>query len=62
MSLNVHRHRSHSKYHDEFLDFIKSVDFKKTVHELTIGNYRDFLKDWGELQVALPNAVNVTVY
>lgn len=54
--------QSYSKYHDEFLDFIKSVDFDKTVHELTIGNYRNFLKDWGEIQVALPNAVSVTVY
>lgn len=54
--------QSYSKYHTAFLTFIKSIDFKKTVHELTVGNYRDFLKDWGELQVKFPNAVSVSVY
>lgn len=54
--------QSYSKYHTQFLDFIKSIDFKKEVHELTVGNYRDFLNDWGEIQVQLPNAVSVSVY
>ncbi len=53
---------SYAKYHEGFLDFVKSIEFQKTVHELTVGNYRDFLKDWGELQVVLPNAVSVTVF
>ncbi len=53
---------AYSKYHTAFLTFVKSIDFKKTVHELTVGNYRDFLKDWGELEVRLPNAVSVTVF
>lgn len=53
---------SYSKYHTAFLTFAKSVDFKKTVNELTVGNYRDFLKDWGEIEVQLPNAVSVSVY
>lgn len=53
---------AYAKYHAGFLGFVKSVDFEKTVHELTIGNYRDFLKDWGELEVVLPNAISVTVF
>lgn len=54
--------QSYSKYHEQFLDFIKSVDFRKDVHELTVANYRNFLKDWGNIQVKLPNAVSVSVY
>lgn len=54
--------QSYAKYHQQFLDFVKSVDFSKTVHELTIGNYRDFLKNTGEIVVQFPNAVSVSVY
>ncbi len=53
---------AYSKYHTAVLTFAKSIDFKKTRHELTVGNYRDFLKDWGEIEVKLPNAVIVTVW
>lgn len=54
--------QSYSKYHAGFLDFVKSIDFRKDVHELTIANYRSFIKKWGEIQVVLPNAISVTVY
>lgn len=54
--------QSYQKYHPQFMDFVKSIDFKKSVHELTVGNYRDFLFEWGEIEVKFPNAVSASTY
>ncbi len=50
-------------YHDLFLSFMKSVDFKKEFHELTIGNYpHDFINPRSSIEVPLKNAVSTTTY
>jgi hypothetical protein len=53
---------SYSNWHTLFMSFFKSVNFKKSYHELAVGNYRNFLKDWGTIDVIYPNAVSRTVY
>ena len=53
---------SYGMYADAFQSFVKSIDMKKAYNELSIGNYRNFLRDWGTLEVKMPNAVSKTVY
>ena len=49
-------------YSEKFFSFIKTINFKKEFHELAIGNYRDFLRKGGTLNVPLPNGVSRSVY
>ncbi len=53
---------SYSNYHVQFMDFFKSITFKKSYHELAVGDYRNFLNDWGTVNVAFPNAVSRSTY
>lgn len=53
---------SYSKYHVQFMDFFKSITFKKAYHELAVGDYRNFLNDWGTVNVPFPNAVSRSTY
>ena len=53
---------SYSNYHVQFMDFFKSISFKKAHHELAVGDYRNFLNDWGTVNVAFPNAVSRSTY
>lgn len=53
---------SYGTYADAFQSFVKSIDMKKAYHELGVGNYRNFLRDWGTLEVQMPNAVSKTIY
>ena len=49
-------------YADTFFSFMKTINFKKEFHELAIGNYRDFLRKKGTLNVPLPNGISRSVY
>jgi hypothetical protein len=53
---------SYSRWHQSFLSFFKTVTFKKSYHELKVGNHWNFLKDWGTIEVIFPNAVSRSVY
>lgn len=53
---------SYKKYHAAFLAFFKSINFKKSYHELAVGDYRNFLSEWGTIDVPFPNAVSRSVY
>jgi hypothetical protein len=53
---------SYGQYHQAFLAFFKSINFKKAYHESTVGNYRNFLSGWGTINVPFPNAVSRSVY
>ena len=53
---------SYSKYHVQFMDFFKSISFKKYYHEQVIGDYRNFLNDMGTIDVPFPNAVSRSIY
>lgn len=53
---------SYRKFNDGFLSFFKSINFKKVYHELTIGDYRNFLNEWGTIDVLLPNGISRSVY
>jgi hypothetical protein len=50
------------KMHTAFLDIFKSISFKKAHHELMTGEYRNFLKEWGTLDVPFQNAVSRSTY
>lgn len=52
----------YSKYHIPFLSFFKSISFKKSYHELAVGEYRNFLSEWGIISVPFPNTVSRTSY
>lgn len=55
--------KNYNAYHDLFLSFMKSIDYKKAYHELTIGNYpRDFITPRSTIEVPLKNAVSTTTY
>lgn len=53
---------SYSNYHVQFMDFFKSITFKKAYHELAVGDYRNFLNDWGTINAPFPNAVSRSTY
>jgi hypothetical protein len=53
---------SYATYHTAFLSFFKSISFKKAYHELATGDYRNFLNEWGIIDVPFPNAVSRTTY
>ncbi len=52
----------YSKYHTDFMGFFKSIGFKKSYHELAVGDYHNFLNEWGVINVPFPNAVSRTTY
>jgi hypothetical protein len=52
----------YSKYHTDFMGFLKSIGFKKSYHELAVGDYRNFLNEWGTISVPFPNAVSRSTY
>ncbi len=52
----------YSAYHVQFMDFFKSISFKKFYHESVVGNYRNFLNDMGTIDVPFPNAVSRSTY
>lgn len=54
---------SFGAYKDIFMSFMKSINFQKTFHELTIGDYpRDFLTPRSTIIVPHQNAVSATTY
>ncbi len=53
---------SYNNYHTLFMGFFKSISFKKAYHELAVGDYRNFLNEWGTIDVQFPNAVSRSVY
>lgn len=54
---------NYNAYHDMFLSFMKSVNFKKEFHELTVGEYpRNFLSPRSTIEVPLQNGVSTTTY
>lgn len=53
---------SYPNYHTAFLSFFKSISFKKSYHELATGDYRNFLNEWGTIDVPFPNAVSRSTY
>ncbi len=53
---------NYRKYHTLFLTFFKTIDFKPAYSVTTVGDYRNFLKDWGTINAPLPNTVSRTVY
>lgn len=53
---------AYSAYHIQFMDFFKSISFKKFYHESVVGNYRNFLNDMGTIDVPFPNAVSRSTY
>lgn len=53
---------SYVNYHPMFLSFFKTIDFKPAYSVTKVGEYKNFLKDWGTLNVPLPNTISRTVY
>jgi hypothetical protein len=53
---------SYGTYHVQFMDFFKSISFKKYYHELVVGDYRNFLNEMGTIDVPFPNAVSRSTY
>ncbi|MDD3021173.1 MAG: hypothetical protein PHX61_09400 [Alphaproteobacteria bacterium] len=53
---------NYRKYHTSFLSFFKTISFKPAYSVTTVGDYRNFLKDWGTINAPLPNTVSRTVY
>jgi hypothetical protein len=53
---------SYGKYHAAFMGFFKSISFKKSYHELAVGDYRNFINKWGTIDVPFPNAVSRSAY
>lgn len=53
---------SYGTYHVQFMDFFKSISFKKYYHELVVGDYRNFLNTMGTIDVPFPNAVSRSTY
>lgn len=53
---------SYKNYHKAFLSFFKTVLFKKSYHELAVGDYRNFLTEWGYIDVPFPNTVSRSTY
>lgn len=53
---------SYGAYHTQFMDFFKSITFKKYNHELVVGDYRNFLNEMGTIDVPFPNAVSRSTY
>lgn len=49
-------------YHVPFLSFFKTISFKPAYSVTKVGNYRNFLKDWGTINVPLANKVSRSVY
>lgn len=45
---------AYSKWHNSFLSFVKSVDFRKEIHELPTGNYWNFLNQTVKIRNARP--------
>lgn len=52
----------YGQYHVQFMDFFKSISFKKYYHELVVGDYRNFLNTMGTIDVPFPNAVSRSIY
>lgn len=53
---------AYGDYHVQFMDFFKSISFKKYYHELAVGDYRNFLNTMGTIDVPFPNAVSRSTY
>lgn len=53
---------AYGTYHVQFMDFFKSISFKKYYHELVVGDYRNFLNTMGTIDVPFPNAVSRSTY
>lgn len=53
---------NYGAYHVAFMQFFKSISFKKSYHELAVGDYRNFLAEWGIIDVPFPNAVSRSTY
>lgn len=53
---------SYGLYHIQFMDFFKSISFKKYYHESVVGDYRNFLNEMGTIDVPFPNAVSRSTY
>lgn len=53
---------NYAAYHTAFLQFFKSINFKKEHHELMVGDYENFLNQWGTIDVPFPNAVSRSTY
>lgn len=53
---------AYGNYHVQFMDFFKSISFKKYYHELVVGDYRNFLNTMGTIDVPFPNAVSRSTY
>lgn len=53
---------SYNSYHTLFMGFFKSISFKKAYHESVVGDYRNFLNEWGTIEVQFPNSVSRSVY
>lgn len=49
-------------YHAQFMDFFKSISFKKAYHESIVGDYRNFLAEMPMIDVPFPNAVSRSTY
>ncbi|HRK97917.1 MAG TPA: hypothetical protein PLE43_05485 [Alphaproteobacteria bacterium] len=53
---------SYRQYHTAFLSFFKTISFKPAYSVTKVGDYRNFLKDWGTINVPLSNTVSRSVY
>lgn len=53
---------SYKKYHVPFLSFFKTISFKPAYSVVKVGNYRNFLSEWGIIDVPLPNTISRTDY
>lgn len=53
---------SYKKYHAAFLSFFKTIAFKPAYSVTKVGDYRNFLKDWGMIDVPLSNTISRSVY
>lgn len=53
---------SYKNYHTAFLSFFKTINFKPAYSVTKVGDYRNFLKDWGTINVPLSNTISRSVY
>ncbi|HOO50645.1 MAG TPA: hypothetical protein PLK94_05070 [Alphaproteobacteria bacterium] len=53
---------SYKEYHTAFMSFFKTINFKPAYSVTKVGDYRNFLKDWGTINVPLANTVSRSVY
>lgn len=51
---------SYRHWHNSFLNIVKSVDFRKEIHELPTGNYRNFLGE--SVMIRGPRDIDVSYY